>query len=103
MLNDKDLEIYIKGEKLMDKNKADACNIRTLTDKKNYISIFEYYTPTKSLFYYNCSFCFRELPNGGIRFDGVGACPHCFMLAHRLVDTLRQHEVNYVKNLGVQR
>ncbi len=56
--------------------------------------------PKKILFQWHCSFCLRELPNGGIRFDGVGACPNCSRLAHRLVNGLRMHWTNYFSNLG---
>jgi hypothetical protein len=87
----------------MDKNKADACNIRKLTDKKNYIQIVENYISNRSLFYYDCSFCFRELPNGGIRFAGLGACPYCFAKAQQLINALQEHAANYFNNGETQR
>ncbi len=58
---------------------------------------------TKPKFQYECSFCLRELPSGGHRFDGIGACPRCFKLAHQFVDALRGHRANYYSNLGVKR
>ncbi len=54
-------------------------------------------------FQYRCSFCWRELPNGSTHFDGFGACPRCFRLAHTFVDALRGHEANYFNNLGVRK
>lgn len=46
---------------------------------------------------YFCSFCWRELPNNSIRFNGIGACPKCFELSHLLVDGLRTQEREYSK------
>jgi hypothetical protein len=54
-------------------------------------------------FQYYCSFCWRTLPNGGIRFDGIGACPLHFALARKLIDGLREHTANYFKSWGVKR
>ena len=54
-------------------------------------------------FQYECSFCLCELPNDGLRFDGIGACPLHFSLAERLINGLRKHRVNYFLNLGVKR
>lgn len=58
---------------------------------------------TTDKFQYECSFCLRELPSGGIRFNGFGACPRCYRLAHQFVDALRGHRANYANNLGVRK
>ena len=89
----------------MDKNKADAyyIRIRKLTDNKNYITIVETFTLPQSLFYYDCNFCSRELPNGGIRIKGMGACPRCLTLAHQLVDAEKEIASTYFNDLGVQK
>jgi hypothetical protein len=60
-------------------------------------------TQNKSKFQYSCSFCACELPIGGTRFNGVGACAACNDLAHLWVDSLRDHEANYFNNLGVRK
>ncbi|MEJ7860730.1 MAG: hypothetical protein WKF90_03730 [Pyrinomonadaceae bacterium] len=60
-------------------------------------------TPNRNEFQYDCSFCLRELPNGGIRFNSFGACPRCYRLAHLFVDALRGHRANYFNNLGVRK
>ncbi len=52
-------------------------------------------TPTGSKFQYLCSFCWRDLPNNSIRFDGIGACPVHFRLAKKLVNGLRRHRRDY--------
>jgi hypothetical protein len=52
-------------------------------------------------FQYLCSFCWRELPDNGLRFAGFGACPPHLKLAETIVDLLRGHAANYFKsNLG---
>ena len=51
---------------------------------------------------YLCSFCWRELPNNSIRFNGTGACPQCFKLAHKFVDSLRRHQREYSKRFEVK-
>jgi len=61
------------------------------------------YKPNQTKFQYKCSFCLRELPNGGIRFDGIGACPMCNRLAHLFVGAKRQHRANHFLNLGVRK
>ncbi len=60
-------------------------------------------TPNQIKFQYECSFCHRELPNGGVRFDGIGACPYHYKLAVRFVDLLRGHRANYFNNSGVRK
>ncbi len=60
-------------------------------------------TPNQNNFQYHCSFCLRELPSGGHRFNGFGACPACDDLAHLWVDSLREYEANYFNNLGVRK
>ncbi len=59
--------------------------------------------PNQNKFQYECSFCRRELPSGGHRFDGIGACPRCYRLAHQFVGALRGHRANYFNNLGVRK
>lgn len=49
---------------------------------------------------YFCSFCWRELPNNSIRFDGIGACPLHFALCNKLIDGLREQRRNYAKQFG---
>ncbi|MGI8555496.1 MAG: hypothetical protein ACR2LT_03965, partial [Pyrinomonadaceae bacterium] len=46
----------------------------------------------KLQFQYHCSFCACELPDDGLRFSGVEACPACDDLAHFWVDSLRDCE-----------
>jgi hypothetical protein len=53
------------------------------------------YTPKERIFQYKCSFCQRELPNGGWRFAGFGACPPHLKLAETIVDALRRHRARY--------
>ncbi len=94
----------------MDKNKGDAGNIAELINLEPELTKpiqsridMKNLTTTTNRFQYPCSFCARELPNGGIRFDGIGACPNCNRLAHQLVNALRMHRTNYFSNLGVKR
>ncbi len=72
------------------------------TDLENQ-STMKNLTTTQNKFQYDCSFCWRELPNNSVRFIGIGACPKCFNLAHRFVDALRGHRANYFNNLGVRK
>jgi hypothetical protein len=44
---------------------------------------------------YLCSFCWRELPDNSIRFNGIGACPVHFKLARYLIDGLRRNKREY--------
>ncbi len=60
-------------------------------------------TTLRNKFQYYCSFCWRTLPTGSTRFNGIGACPKCFNLAHVFVDALRGHRANYLNNLGVRK
>jgi hypothetical protein len=46
-------------------------------------------------FQYLCNFCWRELPNGGLRFAGLGVCPPHLKLAETIVDLLRRHRARY--------
>jgi len=46
-------------------------------------------------FQYKCSFCWRELPDGGLRFAGFGICPPHLKLAETVVDALRRHRARY--------
>jgi hypothetical protein len=46
-------------------------------------------------FQYKCSFCWRELPDGGVRFAGFGVCPPHLKLAETIVDALRRHRARY--------
>ena len=52
---------------------------------------------------YLCSFCWRELSNNSVRFNGIGACPVCFKLSHLFVDSLRRHRREYSKRFEVKR
>ncbi len=63
----------------------------------------ENHTTTENKFQYECDFCQRELPSGGHRFAGFGACPRCYRLAHLFVDALRGYWANYFNNLGVRK
>jgi hypothetical protein len=51
-------------------------------------------------FQYSCSFCWRELPNGSVRFAGFGVCPPHLKLAETIVDLLRGHAANYSNRFG---
>ncbi len=62
-----------------------------------------YFKPSHIPRQYLCSFCWRELPNNSIRFNGIGACPKCFKLSHLFVDSLRQHKRKYSKRFEVKR
>jgi hypothetical protein len=88
---------------MMSKNKK--AMLPTLPSKTNLNTKFTMnnITPKQNKFQYDCSFCLRELPSGGHRFDGFGACPRCFKLAHLFVDALRGHRANYLNNLGVRK
>jgi hypothetical protein len=57
--------------------------------------------PKSRDFQYLCSFCWRELPDNGLRFAGFGVCPPHLKLAETIVDLLRGHAANYSNNLGV--
>jgi hypothetical protein len=46
-------------------------------------------------FQYKCSFCWRELPDNGLRFAGFGVCPPHLKLAETIVDALRRHRARY--------
>ncbi len=46
-------------------------------------------------FQYKCSFCWRELPDGGVRFAGFGVCSPHLKLAETIVDALRRHRARY--------
>jgi len=86
----------------MNKNKGDAGNIAGFINLEHELTM-DNNTPNTIKFQYQCSFCLRELPSGGHRFDGVGACPRCYWLAHHFVDALRGHRANYFSNLGVRK
>jgi hypothetical protein len=51
-------------------------------------------------FQYKCSFCWRELPRNGTRFDGFGVCPLHLKLAETIVDALRRQAANYSNRFG---
>ncbi len=86
----------MKSEKAISAKDGSNTNLNTRTNMNRL-------PQTKPQFQYQCSFCLRELPNGGHRFDGFGACPRCYRLAHQFVDALRGHRANYFNNLGVKR
>ncbi len=56
------------------------------------------HTTAQNQFQYLCSFCWRELPDGGVRFAGFGVCPVHLKLAETIVDGLRGHAANYFKS-----
>lgn len=87
----------------MTKNKEpvatnDGQNIRT----DNQVTMNQFNTNQNTI-QYLCSFCWRELPTGSTRFNGIGTCPRCYRLAHHLVNGLRTHRQNYFSNLGVSK
>jgi hypothetical protein len=86
----------------MNKNKAVSAKDGSNTDLIEQLTMTNH-NPNQNKFQYDCSFCLRELPSGGHRFDGFGACPRCYRLAHHFVDALRGHRANYFSNLGVKR
>ena len=73
------------------------------TNSKENRFVMDNNTPTRNKFQYYCSFCWRTLPTGSTRFNGFGACPRCYWLAHHFVDILRGHRANYFLNLGVRK
>jgi hypothetical protein len=75
----------------MNKKPAAENNGRDIRLKLTTYSISQ----TQKNFTYKCSFCFRELPDNGTRFDGFGACSAHYELAHKFVDGLREHQRNY--------
>ncbi len=83
----------MSNEKAVAETTAQIQTVKRLTMNNN--------TPTRNKFQYYCSFCWRTLPNGSTRFNGFGACPRCYRLAHHFVDALRGHRANYFNNLGV--
>ncbi len=86
----------------MKSKKANARHIGSNTNLGNE-STMHNSTSNQIEFQYECDFCQRELPSGGLRFDGIGACPLHFSLAERLINGLRKHRANYFNNLGVRR
>jgi hypothetical protein len=59
----------------------------------------ENHTTTQNQNQYLCSFCWRELPDNGLRFAGFGVCPLHLKLAEIIVDALRRHQARHF-NLG---
>ncbi len=51
--------------------------------------------PRDFQYQYTCSFCWRELPDGGVRFAGFGVCPPHLKLAETIVDLLRGHRARH--------
>lgn len=97
----------MKSEKAIISAKDYGSN-KNLTDEltkpiQRRIDMTNHHKPNQPKFQYDCSFCLRELPSGGHRFDGFGACPRCYRLAHLFVDALRGHRANYFSNLGVRK
>ncbi len=86
----------------MKNKKGNAGNIAELINLENEL-LMHNNTPNQNKFQYDCSFCLCELPTGGHRFDGIGACPKHYALAFKLVNGLRTHWRNYFSNLGVKR
>jgi hypothetical protein len=86
----------------MKSKKGIATNDASNTNLQNGLTMTKYKLKTNN-FQYECSFCLCELPDDGLRFDGIGACPLHFSLAERLINGLRKHRANYFLNLGVRR
>jgi hypothetical protein len=79
-----------KGISTKDASNTDLTNQLTMTNLKT----------NQNKFQYDCSFCLRELPSGGIRFNGIVAGPLHYALARKLVDGLHDHHrANYFNNL----
>ncbi len=89
----------------MNENKGDAGNIAELInlDHEPTELTMNQSNTNQNKFQYDCRFCQCDLPNGGTRFNGFGACPRCFRLAHHLVNGLRTHWQNYFSNWGVRK
>ncbi len=86
----------------MNKNKAVSAKDGSNTHLIEQLTMTNH-KPNQHKFQYECSFCLRELPSGGHRFDGIGACPAHYALAFKLVDSLRAHRARYFSNLGVRK
>ncbi len=86
----------------MKSEKGNAANVTSNNNLNTQLSMTNL-IPKQNIFQYDCSFCLRELPSGGIRFAGIGACPLHFILAERLINSLREHRANYFSNLGVRK
>jgi hypothetical protein len=83
----------------MNNKKRSACNTPGLTELDNQL-LMKNHNTIQCAFQYRCSFCWRELPNGSVRFAGFGVCPPHLKLAETIVDLLRGHAANYF-NSGV--
>ena len=44
---------------------------------------------------YYCAFCWCELTDGGIRFQGIGACPLHYRVACKLVSGIEEYQRHY--------
>ena len=85
------------------KNKKALVFGETIGSNKNFDQ--NDYKPSRFLrqYLYFCSFCWRELSNNSVRFNGIGACPVCLKLSHLFVDSLRQYRREYSKRFEVKR
>ncbi len=59
-------------------------------------------TPKEVSHQYLCSFCWRELPNGGWRVAGFGVCPPHLRLAETIINALRKHHTDYCGLGGIK-
>jgi hypothetical protein len=75
------------------RNDASDCKSKPQTGQKNY-------NIKPREFQYFCSFCWRDLTDGGLRFAGFGVCPPHLKLAETIVDLLRGHAANYSNGFG---
>jgi hypothetical protein len=83
----------------MNNKKRSACNTPGLTELDNQL-LMKNHNTIQCAFQYSCSFCWRELPDGGLRFAGFGVCPPHLKLAETIVDLLRGHAANYSNRFG---
>jgi hypothetical protein len=81
----------------MNKKPAAENNGRDIRLKLTTYSISQ---KTQKNFTYLCSFCWRELPDNGLRFAGFGVCAVHLRLAETIVDALRGHAANYSNRFG---
>ncbi len=87
----------------MNNKKGNATNIAVCNDLEHGFTmntIPQNKPQNKPQFQYKCSFCWRELPSGGTRFNGFGVCPLHLKLAEKVVDALRGHAANYSNRFG---
>lgn len=77
------------------KNLPNGLTMQIIPNNQTKINAAMYFSDTNQ-----CSFCWRGLPNGSTRFNGVAACPRCYNIAHKFVADLQRHRMNYFTNFG---